>query len=75
MIIVIEILIITALVLINILLLAKVRPIVKDTVEGIAETVSEAVNPKEPDAEYERLQKVLQNIEAYDGSGKGQAKI
>lgn len=75
MIIAIQILIITALVLVNIILLDKAKPVIKDAAEDVQEAVQEIVHPKEPDPEYKRLLTILDNIDKYDGSGKGQVKI
>ena len=75
MIIAIEILIITALILVNLLLLDRVRPVVKKTVTEVKDTVKDIVHPPIKDPEYEKWVKIMQNIDAYDGSGKGQIKI
>ena len=75
MIIAIEILIITALILVNLLLLDRVRPVVKKTVTEVKDTVKDIVHPPTKDPEYEKWVKIMQNIDAYDGSGKGQIKI
>jgi len=72
---VIQVLIIVALLQVNIILAAKVKPIVKDTADEVKHTVDRVVHPAEPDPEYQKWLKILDNIDSYDGTGKGQLKI
>ncbi|MFA7136793.1 MAG: hypothetical protein WC125_13190 [Bacteroidales bacterium] len=75
MIVFIQVLIIVALLQINIILVAKVKPIVKDTAEEVKEVVEEVMHPKEDDPEYRKWVQILNNIDSYDGTGKGQIKL
>ena len=75
MIILIQVLIILALVQVIVILFDKARPVVKDTVGEVKEAVEQKVHPKEADPEYQKWLKILNNIDAYDGSGKGQIKV
>lgn len=75
MIVFIQILIIVALLQVNIILVAKVKPIVKDTADEVKEVVEEKMHPKEADPEYQKWLTILNNIDAYDGTGKGQIKV
>ena len=75
MILAIEILVIVALVQINVILYAKSRPAVKDAVDEVKEAVEEKMHPKEDDPEYMKWVQILNNIDSYDGTGKGQIKI
>jgi hypothetical protein len=75
MIVFIQVLIIVALLQVNIILVAKVKPIVKDTADEVKQTVDRVVHPAEPDPEYQKWLKILDNIDSYDGTGKGQLKI
>jgi hypothetical protein len=75
MIVFIQILIIVALLQVNIILAAKVKPIVKDTAEEVKEVVEEVMHPKEDDPEYRKWVQILNNIDSYDGTGKGQIKL
>ena len=75
MIVFIQVLIIVALLQVNIILVAKVKPIVKDTAEEVKEVVEEVMHPKEDDPEYRKWVQILNNIDSYDGTGKGQIKL
>ena len=75
MILAIEILVIVALVQINVILYAKARPVVKDATSEVKEAVEQRMHPKEADPEYQKWLKILDNIDSYDGTGKGQLKI
>ena len=75
MIVFIQILIILALIQVNIILAAKVKPVVKDASDEVKQTVDRVVHPAEPDPEYQKWLKILDNIDSYDGTGKGQLKI
>lgn len=75
MIIAIQILIITALVLVNVILFDKARPVVKDATSEVKEAVEQRMHPKEADPEYQKWLTILNNIDVYDGSGKGQMKV
>jgi len=75
MIVFIQVLVIVALLQVNIILVAKVKPIVKDTAEEVKEVVEEVMHPKEDDPEYRKWVQILNNIDSYDGTGKGQIKL
>ena len=75
MIVFIQVLIIVALLQINVILVAKVKPIVKDTADEVKEVVEEMMHPKEDDPEYRKWVQILNNIDSYDGTGKGQIKV
>jgi len=75
MIILIQVLIILALVQVNVILFAKARPVVKDATSEVKEAVEQRMHPREPDPEYQKWLKILDNIDSYDGTGKGQLKI
>lgn len=75
MIILIQVLIILALVQINVILFDKARPVVKDATSEVKEAVEQRMHPKEADPEYQKWLTILNNIDVYDGSGKGQMKV